>query len=379
MTLSTYNAGYEIFMYDHTGALQIVLGGWEYLEFSQRVNSPWNYIIRIEHSYLDDQVDFLRNTLVRDWIVEVYKSDEVTGVRRLVFEGFHRTIVEQVRQSGTIIFTLYGTGYTQLLKRRIVIPVAGQDNLNYSGAAETVLKNFVDSQIINPVDTTRIFLGFTNETDLGVGGAAEYSARYTNLFTVCTNVAEEGDVDFGVIGGNTQGEFIFSVRELWGTDRSVGNAGGYPPVIFDLFLHNMDIPIRSLSSSDEINHIYIGGQDAGAARTILEMSTTDESVSPWNRIEEFVDARQESTVAGLTTVGQNYLNKYAVRDTLSFNLLQSEGTRWLRDWFLGDIITSRYFDLTFTHQIVEVRVVVSSGETGASQIETINAEMETII
>lgn len=375
---SLVGSGTEIYFYNHSGVLQKVLTGWEYVEYTQRVSSPWNHVIRMEMSYLDDMATFIRNTVVRDWIVEIYRSDEITGIKQLVYEGLHRTCVEQVRQSGTIIFTMYGVGYTDLLNRRIVIPPVGQGNLTFSGVAETVLKSFVSSQIVAPTDTARIFPGFSIESDAGQGSVTEYHARYTSLMTVCTDVAGTGGVDFGVIGNGIPATFKFRVLPLWGSDKRQGNTAGNPPMVFDLALHNMDIPIHSLSANDEVNHIYIGGQGQDVARTIIEMSSGAESVSPWNRIEAFVDARQESSASGLTTIGQQYLNKYAVIDTLSFNIIQNDGTRWLRDWVLGDIITAKYYDLSFSKKLTKITVTLSAGASGSSQNEVISVEMEEV-
>lgn len=370
---------YELHFYDHTGTRVLVLDGWDYLDFSQRINAPWNHQLRIRMSFEDDRVSFFRDTLVRDFILEVYRTDPFTGNTSRVYEGFHRTLVDQANSQGDIILTMYGTGFTHLITRRIVIPPAGEENDERTGVASTVMYAFLDAQAISPVDATRIMPGLSNDTLSPVGRVATYSARYTNLMTVIERLSEQGIVDFGIIRGAAAGEFVFSVRRLWGTDRRQDNAAGVVPTIFDMTFNNMDIPILSRNGDGEVTHVYVGGSGEGVARTIAEyINGPSETASPWNRHEAFVDARRETTSGGLRTTGTAYLNEHAFMERLQFNLLQTEGTRWIRDWELGDIVTSWYFTVRADKKIREVRVIVSAGEGDTAPVETISAEIEDV-
>lgn len=370
---------YDIRIFDHDGNFVWLLNEYEYLEFSQRINDSWNHNIRINKGYNDPDLVMLRS-FERDYIIQIRRTDPVLGTTELVYEGFHRTTVDQVKMDGSVIITMYGTGYTNLLKRRVIVPPAGQENSIKSGVAETIIKEFVDEQCVSAVDPARIIPGLSIETDASRGGAADYSARYTNLFTAVSRCAEQGLVDFGVVGGANRGEFELQVRDLWGSDRRVGNTAGNVPTKFDVTLNNMLIPILSRRGTDEVNFVFVGGQGEGINRTIQEeQNATAMAVSPWNRSEAFVDARNESAVAGLTTRGQAYLQENRARIELTFNIQQTLGTRWLRDWELGDLVTAVYGGYTFEKKIVEVSVVVSAGTTGQAQIEVISLEMEDIV
>jgi hypothetical protein len=376
----TTPAGYELFLFDHTGTRQRLLTGWNYFEFTQRIGAPWNHVLRYAFTRNSETLTFIRESLERDWILEAYRTDETTGVKDLVYEGLNRTVVDQVNSAGAILVTLYGVGYTQLLTRRIVIPATGEEHSVKSGPAETIIKEFIDEQMVNPEDPTRIMPGLSIATDQASGDTAEYSARYTNLNTVVTRCAEQGGLDFGIVGSGTQGEFEFQCRTLWGEDRRFGfTSDDTPPVVFDLFLNNMEIPIFSKSGGDERNVVYVGGPGQGLDREILEIQLADEVVvSPWNRQESFVDARSQDGSNGMQTVGQAYLNKNKYLEKFTFNLRQTDGTRWLRNWNLGDLVTARYFNEEFNKKLVEVSVIISAGETGATQEEIITAEMEDI-
>lgn len=370
---------YDIYFYDTAGTRVLLLDNYAYLEFSQKLNDSWFHQIRIEYGSDDSRIDFFRDTLTRDFIIEIYRTDAQLNTKNLVYEGLHRTIVDQVNLSGVVILTLYGTGYTNLLKRRIAIPPVGEENDVKSGPAETVIKDFVRDHFVSPVDSSRIMTGLTIEVDAAVGENAEYSARYTNVYTAIVRSSEQGLVDFGVVKNTDVGTFKLQVRSLWGTDRRIGNADGNPPTLFDIYLHNMTIPIFTLNGTNEINHVYVGGQGQGVDRVILEMSNAAaKAVSPWNRYEAFVDARSEETTNGMTTRGEAYLKEHEVKSDLTFNITETDGTRWLRDWELGDIVSARYGSTLFTKKIIKITVVVSAGKTGKGIIEVIDVDMENV-
>jgi hypothetical protein len=375
-------ATYEIYFYDTAGTLQLLLEGWKRLEFHQKLNDAWYANLRMNMSYLDTRLDFFRNDLTRDWIMEVYRRNPRDNSKGLVYEGLHRTLVDQALKSGTIELTLYNSGYTSLLGRRVVIPPSGEEHSVKSGAAETIMKAFVDDQMISATDADRNIAALSNEADAGSGDTAEYSARYTKLSTVIARCAEQGGVDFGIVGdgllkNHLVPDWEFQVRPTWGSDLTQGNSEGNPPTIFDLFVGNMEIPILSRSGGDEVTTVYVGGGGTGTDRTIAEEeNAAAAAISPWARAEAFYDARNEDGSDGLTTQGQAYLSKHSFEEKFTFNILQTDGAEWPKHYALGDIITATYFDQTFSMKIVEMTVVVTAGTSG--QIEVINAELENV-
>lgn len=378
---------YEVSIYNTEGVKQGILQGWEYLDFTQKLNGPWYHNLRYEVSSKDvageEYIALLRNTVDVDWILRVVRTDSVTGTKALVYEGFNRTIVDQSKKEGSIIFNLYGSGYTELLSRRVVIPPSGSENSDKLGNAETIMKEFVDEQAVNPVDTSRIIPGLTIETNLGRGGSLPSKARYTNLLTVLGQVAEGGGVDFGVIGAGTVespqvGQFIFRVVPLWGLDRSVENEDGNDPTIISTALNNMGIAIHSRNRSEEKNIVYVLGAGEGINRRVVEQPFTGIQDSPWNRREAAIDARNEGSLAGLAVVGTDYLDEHKAQEILTFNIIQTSSCRWLTHWGLGDIVTARYYDRVFRQKVIEVSVRVSKGE-GTAVHEFISGELEIFV
>lgn len=361
----------------------MILQNWEYLEFFQRVSAPWNHTIRLRGSIADEQVQFIRDQVQQDWIVEVYRTDPITKDKEKVYEGFNRTIVFQTTGSGSVVVSLYGSGYTELLYRRIVIPTANEDAVEKSGNAETVMKQYVVEQAAAPTDADRSIIGLTIDPDGGGGGPVSYSARYTNLATVIARLAEDGHQDFGIVGGSRRGTFIFRTAKQWGMDRRIINQAGNTPVLFDFTLDNMTIPIASFNTSDEKTVAYVGGSGEARARLISQVEDIPGiDKSPWNRRESFVEARTVDSLANLETLGRAFLRDNRARENLSFNINQGPGSRWLTDWGLGDLITSRFLDIIAHKKVVEVHVTVTAEGGGggvSSQREFVVPELEDIL
>jgi hypothetical protein len=313
-------------------------------------------------------------SIKKDYFVIIYRIDPISLHKDLVYEGFNYTRVDQVNKAGDVIFNLYGAGYTSLLNRRVVLPPDLLEQNVKTGPAESVAKGFVYDCCVGSIADRQI-QGLTLEFDAASGDTTTQSIRYINLLTVIENTCEDGHVDFGIIGTIPPGQFEFQVRSVWGTDHRVGNADGNVPLVFDLLRNNMEIPIFSYNSSEEKNYIYIGGQNSGVERIIEEVSDPVAiAESPWGRKESFDDARREETVNGLVSSGNAYLKDRAVQKTLSFNVRQTAGTRWLRNWKLGDLFNAVYFEENFEKQCTEVTVTVTSG-SDAEAIELVEIEM----
>jgi len=372
---------YEVFVYDDDLVSYGILQGFEYLEFSQRVSSPWNHNIRFKTNNSSALASFFRGADgMIDWPIFIYRTDPVSDLRHLVYEGLNRTVVDQLDLEGNSIFNLYGVGFTELLQRRIILPPVGEEHLTFTGKAETVIKDFVDSQCVNPYDPTRVIPGLSIEVDTQQGSDVVYSGRYTILNTAVTRCAVDGGLDFGIVGGNPDtvlpvGEFELQVRPLWGIDRSISNTDGNEATILDNTLGTMSIPIYSVNSSGEKNFVYVGGQGQGVNRDIVPVSdATAIATSPWNRREDFSDARMEETVVGLTLHGQNLLYNNKTTRNLTFNVTQSKSCRWGTEWNLGDIVTSKYFTIQYDQKIVQITARISA--LGNTPTEFISVEFE---
>lgn len=375
---------YDIRVYDADGNFMGPLQGWEYLEYSQRVDRPWSYYIRLTFPNVTGTEDTRLNfalAIQPDWFILIYRTDPVTLDRTRVFEGVHQTTVDQALIDGAAQVSLYGQGYTSWLTRRVIVPPTGYDQYQINTDAETVMWSFVNFTMVNPnpADPDRVMPGLSLGVDFFRGNTVAYSARYTNLQTVIENLAAEGGLHYAIVGqDDPPTSFEWQVREIWGDDRRINSSAGNTPCFFNYNARSQDIPILSLNYSDEKNVVYVGGQGVGNARTILELeNATATAISPRARKEAFVDSRGEGSNDEMLTYGKAYLEDNRAIKELTFNLLQDSNVRWLTDFFLGDIVTVKYHSHLESKEITDINVVCNaSGD--ASVIEHIDIEMKTL-
>ena len=381
------NELYEVYFHKHDGSLHLVLTKWNRLEFSQRVNNPWNHIIELVLSK-DDPLGSILRALKRDYIVYIYRTDSLTGERTRVYEGLHGTVYEQLRTDGNIYFGLYGSGFTKFLERREVFPDVRLENSQKDGPAESVIKEYVYESAVNPttftinfgagattktftiLGNTRRLSGLVIAPDLGAGETVDYSARFTKLDSVLSTLAEQGGVYYGIYESPSFGNFIFDCKAVWGIDRRVDNTEGNTPYIFSVELGNMVLPILSSNARYESNFMIVGGSGQGLKRQLYVVSDYESIVeSPWGLSEFFVEARKTDSAEGLSTIGKKALKDRGRQHTLEFEISQDRFMhRWPEAWGLGDLVTAYYMGERFDKRINEVHVSVSSSGTATEQI-----------
>ena len=374
---------YEVRLYDEDSNFVTILQGWSVLEYWQRLNAPWNHTIRYDLSYDDPRLDILRS-IGPDWFYLIYRTDPITLDKDKVWEGFHQTTVDQARENGDIILTLYGQGYTEWLNRRVIIPpVADWEVHEVTAAAGTAIKEYVAFNMLtgSVPDADRAMPGFAVAAGPDGGTTVTYSPRYTNLLTACQTLAEDGNVKFGIIGTDDPPvTFALYTREIWGLDRRINSTkpDKGDPMLFDFMKKNMDIPILSKNYSEQKTVVYVAGTGVGIKRKLLELSNlTALAESPRIRKESYIDSRGAETNAEMLTVGRSYLEKNAAKKSVTFNLRQNESTRWMRDFDLGDIVTAKYFDHLESKEIAEIHVTVNTSRD-TTFIERIDVEMNSL-
>lgn len=366
---------YKVRLKDQSGILVAEFDAWRSLSFSHIINSPG--ACRLEIDALDPRAALFE----LDGQIEVWRRNLDVGLDWYIeWEGFHRTQNDLTQQNDNESFVSYALGYLSLLNRRHIMYFAGTAQTDKSGAGEAVLKEFVDENAgpsalsangrLGGVDGT--IAGLTIEADQGNGASWEGARAYKNLLTVASEIAVETGVDIEVVGlGVAAYEFRVhdgqrgEDRTVVGLDAAGLNGAGNAPVIFSRVFGNMAIPLFSVNRSTEINAVYALGQGEESDRTVvLRQDLSAIADSPINRVEMIRNATQESTTAGLNSVGDEALTENQKKETLRFDALQIEGTFYGKDYTWGDLITARYRTSEFNKKIVDVRLVVSNTQGG---------------
>jgi hypothetical protein len=350
---------YAVYVYNPDFTLFAQLIGYQRLEYHQRVNSPWNAQIDFTSTEGSELALFLRE------LGKLENRNKILYILRdhiKVYEGFITTVVDQTRNDGTILFDIYSQGFTSLLSWREVVP---EDEYQIEeGPAETVLKSYVWRNFLGD----RAFTNFNIEATSGAGGLITKNIRYNLVSSTVEAAAEEGGIDFGVVGSDPPGTFTLEARELWGTDRQ-------DSVVFDLRLGNMTNPILSTNTKDEVNVVYVAADGVGEERIIYVLEDMALLVSsPWGRKEGYTSVRDATTIQAYRTAGLNYLADNTAEERLTFNVRQTDGCQWLEHYFLGDLVSAYYAGRQFVKKFVEIGVVVTT--EGSERDEVINVEMQ---
>jgi len=205
-----------------------------------------------------------------------------------------------------------------------------------SGAAETVMKTYVNVNMGALAPATRQASRFTVQGDFGRGATVSGSARFDILYELLQSLADaslQGGTALGFdilqVGSNVQ----FQVYAP--TDRSA-------TVRLDIANNLLTETIYSLAAPKTTRAI-VGGQGDAAARAFIERSSTTSlaAETAWGRrIETFVDSRSSTTTAQLQTDGDDRLGTDG-RAQVTASIKPTDNTAMLfgRDWFLGDTVT----------------------------------------
>ena len=324
---------WEVRVKNQAGTLVQVISNYSHLRLTPTVNAAGSYDLTM--AYRDGMEDWFDV----DGQIEFWRSNLDAGISpRKEFEGMHVDFERWVDQGGQENFSSHGVGYADHLARRVIDAPSGSSGAAKSGAAETAIKEYVDEQCVNPTDPTRVVTGLSIEADAATGSSWSGGRAYRNLLTVCQEIAETGGGDFSVAGiGAALFEFRWHNGQL-GTDRRA-------TVRFGLSYNNMGAPKYMVSRIAERNAILVGGGGLAAEReTVWRTDPARIAVSPWGRREEFVDARdvEQGSTAILNTRGDTRLAERRPEIGMSFEILQTPGLLYGRDYFLGDVVTGEF-------------------------------------
>lgn len=221
-----------------------------------------------------------------------------------------------------------------------------------SGAAETVIKAYVDANIGPSAPTARKVTALTIETDLARGSTVNASARFDTLQDLNYNLAQVGGL--GYLISQSESSLEFSMFEP--VDRS------------DLI--RMDVQNRKLSSSiysygtARVTRAIVGGRGESENRVLIERSNSDSLAAEavWGRrIEVFKDARRSEDTNELNTAGDELLTDLG-KTVVEMSVIPSSDQSMVYgvDWFLGDRVTIVANDIESTAVVTEVGVSIDS-------------------
>lgn len=354
-------ASYQVRLYNPAGTLLAIFDEWNSLYYYKKLNEFGYHTFSI---YGDDpRVDLFQF----DGFIQVLRANHELGVPWYVeYDAFHRTRQDQVSDRGSQLYTSYGRTYEDLIKRRTVAYPSGTAFDTKTGPADNVMKQYVRENAgpSATVSAGRLRGGVTPNLNIAPdsSSAPSWSGSFAlrNLLDTIQEISAAAIVDFDVTrAGNTFQFNTYYPRR--GTDRS-----GVVPALSTIFAierANMSAPYATESHTDEFNAVIVAGQGEGVDRTFAVVENTPaQLITPWNSIEKVHDARNSATLAALQSVGDEQLRLGRATRKISFTAIESPGTVYGRDVFVGDLVTARFKGLEQIKKVVGVEVTVAEGK-----------------
>jgi len=355
-------ANYQIIAKTAAGVRTAVITDFLELAYSKRVNAPGICSFRLKggHSAI---ADFENRSQI-----EIWRRNKDQGIGW--YCDFYGLYLDHGYQfTDREIFTAACPGTLWLLLTRWILWYAGTTDRNKftAAAAETILKTLVEynagpsATMANSRLREGAITGLSVQADGAEGETLTWHCPWQHLLPTLQRIAQVGGGDFDLVRtGAATVEFRWYLGQL-GTDRTAS-------VFFSLPLGNMRNPRYRHNRIDERTAVLVAGQGEGSDRATTVRTGTDYSSA--NNVEAYKDARHIAAAAGLPDHGDQYLEEWQARETLSFDVLQTPACLYGSNYYLGDLVTA-YYKATLTQKIVGVNVAFKDGQ------EQITIETET--
>jgi hypothetical protein len=286
----------------------------------------------------------------------------VTGPdNSVIFSG--PTLSAKLEQTATNIdgdWTIVGSSDDIILNERLAYPTPSTADVTAqtsaydvrSGAAETVLKSYVNANIGPSAPATRQISNLIIEADAELGGTVSGNARFQTLQEILYGLAQTGGVGYSVEQSGADIEFqVYVPQDRTATIR-------------------MDMDNNKLSRADyayaiaKVTRAIMAGQGEAEFRQFVEVTTTESesAETDWaRRIEVFKDGRNSSDSAQLTQSGQELLVDEG-KTIVEMAVVPSDdiNMRFAQDWYLGDKVTVVINDLEASAVVTEVGISIGA-------------------
>lgn len=331
---------HELYLTMDDGTKLALLKDWLNLDYTRVINN-----VGVINLLLPGTFD--RSILHADQRIEVWRAPEggAMKVRRIYFI---RRITDSTDEGNLRSILVEGFDTNMLLILRIIAAAAGSADAAKTAAIDDMMKAIVRESSGTLAAAARQFNTsyFSVQADLTAGPSITKSFSWRNVHNVLLDLAEAArqagtEVYFDIVPTTpTTFEFRTNTGQP-GMDHTYPN--GVSPVIFSLENGNLRNPKLIEDWSEELTYIYAAGQGEGAFRTTYAAEDTARSGrSIWGRREGFKDARNESTLAGVTNSANEMLASGEPRVLFGASLLDTPQARYGVDWDWGDRVTTEY-------------------------------------
>ncbi|WP_100406271.1 Gp37-like protein [Bacillus solitudinis] len=235
------------------------------------------------------------------------------------------------------------------LETRLTIPPSGSAYDRVNDNVESIMRQYVDRNVINPLDLNRKIKLLVNGTNQGKGPTTFYQTRFKQLDEELEKIGIASGLGWEVVIDFENECFVFEVYE--GKDLSILQDEN-PPVVFSFDFDNIKNQKLVESEYSYRNVGYVAGQGEGDNRHIVEVGDS----GGLERREVFIDARDIENPEELPVRGEQKLAEYEQVFSFDSEILDQSNMKYGVDWDLGDIVTvqNRKWNETAHRRVTEV-------------------------
>ena len=214
----------------------------------------------------------------------------------------HRELEEN--EEGIEVLVVSGYSLSQWLDRRITLYKQLEN-----GNAETVIRNYVNNNCINPKETNRKFPNFIQGINNNLGQEVDYNSHYKPLLEEIESIATTNELGYRIDLDLPSKQYIFVVYQ--GLDRTV-NQDLNSRAIFSTEFENVSNQKYINSDNNYRNMVLVAGAGEDEDRKTLALGSDNSS---FDRYELFVDARDISDKESKTRIVTDELTGEKIEET----------------------------------------------------------------
>lgn len=288
----------------------------------------------------------------------------------------HKAIELDESGKATENWLIHALSLKSWFEQRITIPPVGKSQDSISADAESVMRHYVNNNVINPINPDRFMNDIILAENFYSGDEIDWQSRYKNLAEEMAEIGFLSGLGWNIDIDTQLKKFVFKALE--GRNLTV-NQSDLPPAIFSPEFNTLGQMSYVESELDYKNFAIVAGQGEGADRRIIEVG---EASTGFDRYELFVDARDieeetqpeegdpiprpvEDIERDLINRGNQKLAEHEQEIYLEGQVLSKSRLVYQKDYNLGDMVTlqNKEWGVTLDARITEVKEIYEPGNT----------------
>lgn len=370
---------YQLVLYSPTGERLAIIDDYRSIQFGHEVNNPGFFTLQISYN------DSKRSLFEENCILEVKRKVPNYLDWYTEFIGHCEDFSGAFFANGNTQYSVTGTGFNGLLGRVCIGYAPGTDESDKSGAAETVMKEYVLENrgslatTANGREASTNLTTFSVEGDGGAGDTWSGKRGGKNLLQTLQDIANFSGIDFNVVTDESYGVgyYLFETHEdqlgddltTIGLDSSTGlNGAGNVPHVMSLLRGNIEEARFSEKHKGEINRVLTFGRDSVTGLSKVRHRDNASSIDGdnLNVREAMRGAGSQATNQEMDDLADEYLEENQFVEEFSFKPVDTPSSIYGRDYHIGDRLTVMIGDLERNKRLVRVSITVSGSGGGES-------------